>query len=622
MVCSLVRYRRTFLILALFIVPLVGASVAVWGDVIPAVTRSLPPPQTGRARVALVRTDRDPNDAEIDAMVRQAIGLALGEPSLESLIAPADTVVIKPNLGGGSVDRWELTDWQVVRPVVELAQAAGAGRVVLVEGINSGTEPFERGNYLAQMPVGVEYANFDDLSTALYQVSVTDGIWSQPIVMPQLYIDADVVISVPAVKTHDQTGVTLSLKNAMGIPPSRFYATGGATWRNQIHAEIGLQRTIVQENLARAPDFTVVDGIQATEGQGPWGGTPLPLRLVAAGRDPVAVDTVLTRVMGQRPDHVAHIVFSAAKNLGIADPARIDVVGATITETQRSFALPAASNHIFRAASVARPLSAAITLDGDPSEWVQREQMHANRTDQVTGSGWVDAADGSAVVQAAWDSAGLWLAAWVHDDAARANSRSAIDIPNGDGLSLFFSGDIQWRRGRSPNYSSKDFQLATGYGQSGVVNLRAGGAQFSGAQVAWQPTGQGYTAEIFLPWSALGDYQLTPNLEFGFDVALNDEDPDGVAHLLWGAGANLATDVMEMGMLLPTSADAIPSACAAADLNHDGRVGVDDVQRVASFWLQNKPEYDFAGNDGRVTAADIMVVASQFGEVCGAGERQ
>lgn len=616
MIGRLLRHCRTLFILALFVVPLFGATLAVWGDEIPEFHRQLPPPPTGRATVALVQADHDPSDAEIDAMVRQAIALALGEASLESLISPGDTVVIKPNLGGGSTDRWEITDWQVVRPVVELAQAAGAGRVVLVEAIGSGNEPFVRGDYPAHMPSGVEYANFEDLSTPLYQVSVTDGIWTQPIVMPQLYIEADVVISVPAVKTHAQTGVTFSLKNAMGVPPSRFYALDGATWRNQIHSEIGLQRTIVQENLARAPDFTVVDGIQATQGQGPWGGDPLPLRLIAAGRDPVAVDTTLTQVMGQRPDHVSHIVFSAAKNLGVADPARIDVVGTTIEQARRSFELPLASNHVFRAASVARPPAGSITLDGDPGEWVPREQMRAERVDQLSGGGWNGPTDGSAVVQAAWDNAGLWLAAWVRDDAPRANTRSPADIPNGDGLLLYFSGDIQWRPGRSTNYTGKDFQLATGYGQSTVVNLLAGGATLAGAQVAWQPTAGGYSAELFLPWSALGNYQLTPNLEFGFDVALTDEEPDGVAHLLWGGGQNLTSDVIEMGMLLPTTADAIPSACEAADLNQDGRVGVQDVQLIASFWLQEQPEYDFAHDGGRVTVADIMIVAGHFNQVC------
>lgn len=555
-------FGRTLLIWFLFLVPLLGAPLAVWGDEIPEITRTLPPPPTGRATVALVQRAHDPDDAEIAAMVREAVMLALGEAGLAALVRPGDTVVIKPNLGGGSRDRWEITDWQVVRPVVEMAQEAGAGRVVLVEAIDD--DPFTRGGYPPRMPAGVEYVNFDDLATPLYRVRVTDGIWSEPIIMPQLYVDADLVISVPAVKTHDNTGVTLSLKNAMGVPPTRFYALDGATWRNQIHQQIGLQRTIVQENLARRPDFVVVDGILATQGQGPWGGSALPLRLVAAGRDAVAVDATLTQVMGQRPDHVAHIAFAAAKHLGIADPARIDVVGTSIAAARRDFALPTGSDLIFRAASVARPPAATITLDGDPAEWAARERLALARSDQLRGSGWRGPADGSATVQAAWGSAGLWLAAWVRDDVPRTNSRSPTDLANGDGLTLYFSGDVQWRRGRTAGYTTKDFILAAGYGRAALVNLRASGAAVVGAQAAWRPTADGYTAELFIPWSALGNYTLAPNLEFGFDVALNDDDPDGTAHLLWGAGPSLASDVRQMGMLLPTTADDRPSLTPTA----------------------------------------------------------
>ncbi|HBY94151.1 MAG TPA: hypothetical protein DEP84_09350, partial [Chloroflexi bacterium] len=250
-------------------------------------------------------------------------------------------------------------------------------------------------------------------------------------------------------------------------------------------------------------------------------------------------------------------------------------------------------------------------------EWIPREQMRVERADQLSGRGWDGPADGSAIVQAAWDSAGLWLAAWVRDDHPRANRRSRADIPNGDGLSLFFSGDIQWRPGRSTSYTSKDFQLATGYGQSRVVDLRTGGDPLAQAQVAWQLTDEGYTAELFLPWPALGNYQLTPNLEFGFDVALNDEDTKDVAHLLWGGGRNLTADVIEMGMLLPTTPDTVPPACAAVDLNQNGRVDVEDIQLVGLFWLQEKPEYDFAHDGGRVTVADIMVVTNEFNQVCG-----
>jgi len=60
----------------------------------------------------------------------------------------------------------------------------------------------------------------------------------------------------------------------------------------------------------------------------------------------------------------------------------------------------------------------------------------------------------------------------------------------------------------------------------------------------------------------------------------------------------------------------VPQICPTGDVNEDGQVNADDVQLIAGFWLQMKPEYDLANSDGLVTIADIMEVANQFGQVC------
>lgn len=64
------------------------------------------------------------------------------------------------------------------------------------------------------------------------------------------------------------------------------------------------------------------------------------------------------------------------------------------------------------------------------------------------------------------------------------------------------------------------------------------------------------------------------------------------------------------------TATPVPQVCPTGDLDHSGQVDANDVQLIASVWMQQKPEYDLVNNDGVVTVEDIMEVANQFNEVC------
>jgi capsular polysaccharide biosynthesis protein len=83
------------------------------------------PPTESTTQVGIVCSDAWPSDAEVEAMVREAVQLAGG---LGSVIHPGDVVVIKPNLVQDvHPDRGWVTDPRVTRAVVRLAQEAGAG---------------------------------------------------------------------------------------------------------------------------------------------------------------------------------------------------------------------------------------------------------------------------------------------------------------------------------------------------------------------------------------------------------------------------------------------------------------------------------------------------------------
>jgi len=133
-------------------------------------------------------------------------------------------------------------------------------------------------------------------------------------VLPQIEVyeralTADVLINLPVMKTHDQTEVTLSLKNLKGLLAD--------SSKKAMHRR-ALFRGIPEIAAFFKPSFTVLDGIYAQEGVGPVYGDPVEMDLVIAGRDMVALDTVAGLIMGYRPEEVPTTVLATQMGLGTA----------------------------------------------------------------------------------------------------------------------------------------------------------------------------------------------------------------------------------------------------------------------------------------------------------------
>jgi uncharacterized protein (DUF362 family) len=84
------------------------------------------------------------------------------------------------------------------------------------------------------------------------------------------------------------------------------------------------------------PRLTVVDGLIGGEGH-ERAGKPVPMNLVIAGLDPVAVDTVGTMVMGINVDNIKHLKLAAKKELGTCNLEQIRILGEPLEKVKRNF---------------------------------------------------------------------------------------------------------------------------------------------------------------------------------------------------------------------------------------------------------------------------------------------
>lgn len=117
------------------------------------------------------------------------------------------------------------------------------------------------------------------------------------------------LISVPQLKAHSLSGVTLTMKNMMGCaPPSHF--RGGGPWnKSTFHSEI--HEAIFDLNRYRTPDFTILEASIGMAQAHLWGPQcKPPVKKIAASADPVAIDSYGTTLLGRNWKNIGHIAMA------------------------------------------------------------------------------------------------------------------------------------------------------------------------------------------------------------------------------------------------------------------------------------------------------------------------
>jgi uncharacterized protein (DUF362 family) len=119
---------------------------------------------------------------------------------------------------------------------------------------------------------------------------------------PKTVVASDFIVSMPKVKTHHWTGVTLSMKNMFGIIPGSRYG-----WPKNVLHWAGIHESILDICATVRPHFVIADGIIGMEGDGPLNGTAKYLNTILLADDPVTADALLAAMFGFEPAQVQHI---------------------------------------------------------------------------------------------------------------------------------------------------------------------------------------------------------------------------------------------------------------------------------------------------------------------------
>jgi uncharacterized protein (DUF362 family) len=244
-------------------------------------------------------------------------------------------VVLKPNIVEYHRDKVINTHPHVIAATIELCRREGAADIIVAEGpghcrnVEHLVTASGLGDVLRHHQVSFVDLNHDEpvKRINLGRLTKLDYLF-----MAETVTTADVLISLPKLKTHHWAGATLSLKNLFGTLPGICYG-----WpKNELHWR-GLENSIVDIALTRTPDLAIVDGIVGMEGDGPLNGTPKPLGALIMGTDPLAVDATCCRLMMLNPEQVGYLLLGYQKKLGLLHEREIEQIGERIDGLARPF---------------------------------------------------------------------------------------------------------------------------------------------------------------------------------------------------------------------------------------------------------------------------------------------
>jgi uncharacterized protein (DUF362 family) len=260
------------------------------------------------------RRERPPTEVAVrrgplpSQITREAVE-ALG--GMGKFVKAGDRVLIKPNICGGNPKiMGSFTSHEVVEEIVKMVMEVGAEPFVAdADMIWTRFEP------VAEDQGWVDWAH--RVNVPLVNLTKTERVYfdfgreSATGIVPvsKELVDADVIISVPTMKTHLLTSITMGMKNMYGTFPQRNKAK---------YHRFGIEEVICDVNRAFTPNLTVVDGTVGGDAWGPLSCSPVYAQTVVASNDVVAADAVACRLMGYDPFNVIHLKKAHEEGLGDA----------------------------------------------------------------------------------------------------------------------------------------------------------------------------------------------------------------------------------------------------------------------------------------------------------------
>jgi uncharacterized protein (DUF362 family) len=243
-------------------------------------------------------------------------------------------VLLKPNMVEYEPGTAINTHPAVIAGAALAMRRAGAAEVVIAEGPGHRRDTeyllMRTGlyDYLRDLRVRFIDLNQDDVR----EVPLGSRFMGlRTLALPVEVLRADLVVSMPKLKTHHWAGMTASMKNFFGVVPGAVYG-----WPKNILHVHGIDQSIIDLNATVRPGLTIVDAVTGMEGDGPIMGQPRHVGFVGMSTDLVAMDATCARVIGLDPSKLGYLIGGGAF-LGNLEATRIAQIGEPLSRYATTF---------------------------------------------------------------------------------------------------------------------------------------------------------------------------------------------------------------------------------------------------------------------------------------------
>jgi len=269
-----------------------------------------------------------------EQMVEQTL-LLLG--GVETLIKANSTVVIKPNAGHPIPPETSAnTSPALIAAVIKVLRKANPKEIILAEASAIGCDTMESfevtGIGKAAKEAGVDRIIDIKQEKDLIKIPIRDARSEITSVrLPRFLLEAEHIINLPIFKSHASMVFTCALKNIKGVVQDKVHY--------QMH-QTNLAEAMMDVWSVIKADLNIVDMIRPAEGFGPHSTTPVDFGCVVAGRDPVAVDATICRMIGLDIRKVPYFEPARERGLGNYAANLIEIRGKPIKEVYKKLWLP------------------------------------------------------------------------------------------------------------------------------------------------------------------------------------------------------------------------------------------------------------------------------------------
>lgn len=274
---------------------------------------------------------------EVSTSIQRALG---GIGGLETIVQPGDKVLLKPNLlfakpAENAVTTHPALIESIAKLVIDCGAKAYLGDSPPLPSAHRVTKACGMADVMQRMDI--ELVEFKKPGTNMRK----QPFYAKGIATPALesrLLEFDKVINIPKLKAHQQMVLTCGVKNLFGCVNGRTKAY----WHFKLQSSRDAFADMILAVYEKvAPELTIVDGIVSMEGNGPGKGTPKPSHLILAGTEAVAIDRVITELVGLPPQE--HPILRAAERHGhpCVHLANIEIGGLSIQEAKlENFLIP------------------------------------------------------------------------------------------------------------------------------------------------------------------------------------------------------------------------------------------------------------------------------------------